>query len=67
MATGTNGQRHYLAIHGELVMKKTIRCLSENMPRKIAEYGQKGYRVRRIDKEKVGYQEYAIVQMFKED
>lgn len=49
-----------------MTIKKTIRCLSENLPAKTIIYTEQGYKIKRIDKEKVGNQQYVIVQFVKE-
>ena len=49
-----------------MTIKKTIRCLSKNLQDITINYTEQGYKVKRIDKETVCNQQYAIVMFVKE-
>lgn len=48
-------------------MKKTVKCLEENMASIIAKYGMKGFYVGRIDKSPEYGRKFVIIQFLKEE
>lgn len=48
-------------------MKKTIKCLEDNMASIIARWGLKGYYVGRMDKSLEYGRKFVIIQFYKED